>query len=113
VTPNTLVSSQFTIPVCLSSCQSPNLTLLQALNLKGGPGLCGAEEILLRAAVSALLNSCSVSYPLSTAQVIAEVNAALASCDRATILAEATRLDGFNNLGCPLGGPGTVSFRGN
>jgi hypothetical protein len=50
-----------------------------------------------------LLNSASgIGYPLSTAQVIAEVNAALASCDRNTILDEATRLDRFNNLGCPL-----------
>jgi hypothetical protein len=63
--------------------------------------------------VSALLNSCSVSYPLSTAAVISEVNTALASCDRNTILTEATRLDGFNNLPCPLGGPApaAVSFR--
>ncbi len=55
--------------------------------------------------ISALLNSCSVAYPLSTAQVISEVNTALASCDRATMITEATRLDGFNNLPCPLGGP--------
>jgi len=87
--------------------------LLQALSLKGGSTICGAQEILYRAGVAALLNSCSVSYPLSTAQVIAEVNTALASCDRATILAEATRLDAFNNLPCPLGGPApaAVSFR--
>jgi hypothetical protein len=63
--------------------------------------------------ISALLNACSVSYPLSTAQIISEVNTALASCNRSTVLTEAGRLDGFNNLGCPLGGPGSVSFRGN
>jgi hypothetical protein len=63
--------------------------------------------------VSALLNACSVSYPLTTAQIIAQVNAALASCDRTTILNEASQLNGFNNLPCPLGGPATVSFRSN
>jgi len=87
--------------------------LLQALSLKGGSTICGAQETLYRAAVAALLNACSVSYPLSTAQVIAEVNTALQSCDRSTVLNEAGRLDSFNNLGCPLGGPTTVSFRGN
>jgi len=54
----------------------------------------------MRAAAAAYLNSCFGGYPLSTAQVVAEVNTALATCDRATILAEATKLDGFNNLGC-------------
>ena len=36
-----------------------------------------------------------------------------AGSDGATILTEATRLDGFNNLPCPLGGPApaAVSFR--
>ncbi len=100
----TRISSVFTIPSCLSSCKPATLTLLQALSLQGGNSLCGAEEILLRAAAAALLNSCSVSYPLSTAQVISEVNTALASCNRATMLTEASRLDGFNNgsAGCPL-----------
>jgi hypothetical protein len=62
-----------------------NKTLLQALNFKGRSTLSGAEEILLRAAVAALLNSASagVDYQLTTAQVIAEVNAALAPrCNR-------------------------------
>ncbi len=79
-----------------------NVTLLQALSFQGGSSTKEAAQILLRAAVAALLNSTSVDYPLTTAQVIAEVNAALASGDRSTILAEATRLDTFNNLGCPL-----------
>jgi hypothetical protein len=52
-----------------------------------------------------LLNSSSstVDYPLTTAQVIAQVNAALATNDRGAILALATTLDGLNNQGsCPL-----------
>jgi hypothetical protein len=81
-----------------------NATLLEALSFGGGPGVEGASQILLRAAVAALLNSASpgVDYPLTTAQVIAQVNAALATGDRATILALAAELDRLNNLGCPL-----------
>jgi hypothetical protein len=81
-------------------------SLLDALQGGGGPGLAGAETILLRAAVAALLNAgnTNVSYPLTTADIISEVNAALATGDRDTILTLATRLDNFNNGpgGCPL-----------
>ena len=75
-------------------------TLLQALQFGGGPGVDGAERILLRAGVSALLNSTSslVNYPLTTAQVISQVSAALASNDRPTIIALAETLDAYNNL---------------
>jgi hypothetical protein len=81
-------------------------TLLDALQGGGGSGLLGAETILLRAAVAALLNSSngSISYPFTTAQIINAVNAALATGDRDTILALATILDNANNGigGCPL-----------
>jgi hypothetical protein len=43
-----------------------------------------------------------VQFPLSQADVIAQVNAALATGDRATMLALATQLDTLNNQGCPL-----------
>lgn len=104
-TPSQLVSSVFTgADPSLASA-----TLIQALAFKGGPGVVGAESILLRAAVAALLNSAdsSISYPLTTAQVIAQVNTALASGDRSTILALATLLDDDNNLGCPINAFGT------
>ena len=79
-------------------------TLLEALNYGGGSGLLGAQRILLRAGVAALLNASStgVDYTLDEAGVIAAVDAALASGDRATILAAAADLDADNNLGCPL-----------
>jgi hypothetical protein len=59
---------------------------------------------LLRAAVAALLNSAhpDVDYPLTTAQVITVVNAALASNSRVVMLNLANRLDADNNFGCPL-----------
>jgi hypothetical protein len=81
-----------------------NDTLLQALNYGGGPGVLGASRILLRAGVAALLNAASpdVAYSLTTAQVIAQVNGALASGDRATILSVASLLDTANNAGCPI-----------
>jgi hypothetical protein len=87
--------------------------MLQALSFSSGPTICDAQAKLYQMGVSALLNACSgsgVSYPLTTVQIIAEVNAALQSCDRTTILSEASRLNGFNNLPCPIGGPATVSF---
>ncbi len=81
-----------------------NSTLLQALNFGGGPGVQGAASILLRAAVAALLNAShpGVDSPRTPAQVIAEVNAALASGDRDTMLVLAATLDASNNLGCRL-----------
>jgi len=81
-----------------------NSTLRQALSFKGGSNITAAARILLRAGVAALLDSAhpDVNYPLTTAQVIAQVNAALASNNRITMLALASQLDAYNNLGCPL-----------
>jgi hypothetical protein len=77
-------------------------TLLQALSFQGGPTIQDAKDILLRIAAAAYLNSLSVDYPLSSADVVSMVNAALATNDRETILDLAETLDAENNLGCPL-----------
>lgn len=100
-TPSQTLESVFDVPDALGV---DTVSLKAALDFGGGSGTAGASRILLRAAVAALLNSASsdVDYPLTTAQVIAHVNAALASSDRSTILALATSLDNSNNLGCPL-----------
>lgn len=81
-----------------------NSTLHQALYFDGGSGLDGAAEILLRAAVAALLNAAhpGVDYPRTTGEVVAQVNSALASGNRDTMLTLAAQLDADNNLGCPL-----------
>jgi hypothetical protein len=81
-----------------------SVTLLAALDFEGGPTTADAAEVLLRQAVAALLSAASpdVDYPLTEAEIIAAVNAALASGDRDTILALAEELDTFNNLFCPL-----------
>ena len=79
-------------------------SLIEALSYKGGSGVQGAMRILLRTATAAVLNAAApgVDYSWTTAQVITAVNTALASNDRSTMLALASQLDGFNNLGCPL-----------
>lgn len=88
------------------------LTFLEALSAKGGPGADGAAEILARASAAAYLNAAheGVGYPWrrwtngkgGRPPLVATVNAAFASGDRATMLALASRLDTDNNLGCTL-----------
>lgn len=75
---------------------TPDITLEQALNLGGG----GLNK-LARHAVAALLSAAhpDVNYPLTLAQVIALVQSAISDPEP-----EATQLDTFNNLGCPLNG---------
>jgi len=79
-------------------------TLLDALNYQGGNDVTGGARIMLRAAVAALLNASnpSVAYSLRVNDVISQVNVALASKDRNTLLNLGSRLDRFNNAGCPL-----------
>jgi len=79
-------------------------TLLAALEFGGGAGVSGATQNLLRAAVAAVLNAASpgVAYPRSRASIVAAVNSAIASGNRAAMLALASALDADNNLGCPL-----------
>ncbi|MDF2773050.1 MAG: type sorting protein [Geminicoccaceae bacterium] len=98
---NQTLESVFDVPDGLGL---DNTTLHQALGFGGGPGTLGGAQILLRAAVAALLNAShpDVDYTMTTAEVIAAVNAALASNDRDTMLALAGALDEDNNLGCPI-----------
>ena len=81
-----------------------NYTLLQSLSFKGGPDNVGAAGILFRAATAAILNAghAEVDYYLTAAQIVAQVNAALATNNRQTILLLATELDTANNAGCEL-----------
>jgi hypothetical protein len=83
----------------------PDDTLLEALNYGGGPGVQGATQILLRAAVASLLNASSpdVSFPVSVGHVVNTTIDRIESQYRPTILTRATYFDSINNLGCPLG----------
>jgi hypothetical protein len=79
-------------------------TLHEALSFKGGSTLEGAAGNLLRAAVAGLLDAShpGVDYPRSAAQIIGDVNAALASNNREIMISLGSAIDKDNNLGCPL-----------
>jgi hypothetical protein len=104
----TLVGSVFDFSGAPSAVAAyADTTFEEALRLKGGSGLDGATQILLRAAVAATLNAAheGLGYPLRRGGadgIFAQVNAALASGDRQTMLDLARYLDSLNNLGCPL-----------
>lgn len=95
------LESVFDVP---NSLGMDNVTLLQALQGGGGPGVTGAAKILMRAATASLLNAShpSVDFGQSAAGVISSVNAALATLNRGTMLELAGSLDKANNQGCPL-----------
>lgn len=80
-----------------------NKTLLQALKFKGGPKKLGAARILLRHATAAVLNAShpGVSYPMTSSEIISNVNTALTG-SRGQMLNLKKTLDKNNNLGCPL-----------
>jgi hypothetical protein len=101
-TPSTKLKSVF----AFSGPVSQHTTLEQALDFGGGSGILGAQKNLFRQAVAALLNAQhpDVEYALTASEVVAMVNAALASNDRETMLELAEKLDRYNNKGCPLDG---------
>jgi hypothetical protein len=97
--PNAKISTVFS-----DSGPYGDVTLKNGLSLKGGNTIDGAKEILLRAAIAGLLDEAKFGdqYPYeSTAALIEDVNAALGSRDRQTIINLASTLDGYNNQYCP------------
>jgi hypothetical protein len=78
--------------------------LLQALSFRGGNSSDGAKQILLRAAVAAILNAGhpEINYPLEDTVIVNAVKQALQSGERVKMLDLAGDLDDENNLGCPL-----------
>jgi hypothetical protein len=78
---------------------SSTFTLLQAL-AQGGGGI----KALGRHSVAALLNAVSpnVDYPITSAQVISLVQAAVASGNANLIEATKNTLEKYNELGCPI-----------
>ncbi len=65
-----------------------NVRLIDALDFGGGPTNLDKAKILLRNAVAALLNSAKgqLTYAWTTAQVVSDVNAALATNDKDAML---------------------------
>ena len=92
----------------LKNTKYAKVTLRDALSYKGGSGVDGATQILLRAAAAAVLNAAheGVGYPYrrfrAPFEIVAQVNATLTSKDRQRMLTLASTLDAANNLGCPL-----------
>jgi len=102
---NDIVSDMFSEAANAPYAALGNASLHEGLSFQGGNSVAEKAEILLRAAIAAVLNADNpnVSYAFSSAQIIADVNAALASQDISTILSLASDLDDENNAGCPLG----------
>ena len=102
------IRSVFTVPTELLksglldiSAPAGEDTLIQGLGYRGGTTLSGSFQILMRAAIAALLNEAyyGIYYPgaTSTAALITEVNSVLATKSRSSYLALATTLDNWNN----------------
>ena len=88
-----------------SACPSLAATkLANALDGGGGPDFCDKVQILIRAAVAAVLNAAhpAVTYPRTVAEIVAAVNAAVGSGDPDVVIDLAGDLDAENNRGCPL-----------
>ncbi|NND72644.1 MAG: hypothetical protein HKN43_13790 [Rhodothermales bacterium] len=94
-----LVNDVFNAPVVFDG-----VTLLEALSLQGGDSFDEKVEILLRAATAALLNAGhpGVDYNLTPAQVITQVNDAIATGNNTAVTDLATQLDDWNNQGCDI-----------
>jgi hypothetical protein len=101
--PTTKLSSIFN----LGAFSGLDTTLQGALDnySSAGTTVQAAAQKLLWDATAALLNATynytgtTVGYPLTVSQIVSQVNSALASGDRATIIQEAMVLDIWNNLG--------------
>jgi uncharacterized repeat protein (TIGR01451 family) len=102
------IRSVFTVPTELLksglldiSAPAGEDTLIQGLGYRGGTTLSGSFQILMRAAIAALLNEAyyGIYYPgaTSTAALITEVNSVLATKSRTNYLALAALLDNWNN----------------
>ena len=89
-------------PVTDEEGSGADASLAETLGGGGGPGVGGAQRILLRAATAGLLNAqdAGVDYPLTEVEVIDSVNDVLATGDRGAILDLADELDEHNGLGC-------------
>jgi opacity protein-like surface antigen len=94
-----------------STVNFETMTSLQALNARGGSGLNGATQILLRAAVASYLNAdAALDFPLrrfapgvdGQPSMQSQIQKVLDSGSRSKIINYATYLDGLNNAGCPL-----------
>jgi cysteine-rich repeat protein len=103
-TPETLVGAVFDLPTDFASVGSS--TLLEALRFHGGPDPIDAARNLIKHATAALLNAThpDVDYMRAAADIIDDVNAAMATGDSHEMNTLKSALDDDNNSGCPLNG---------
>lgn len=81
----------------LNNVLMSNYSLVDGLNFQGGNDAGGKAQILLRAGIAGVLNassSFSGNYPLSVADIVSQVNSALASGNKTTMTNLATTIDG-------------------
>jgi hypothetical protein len=99
-TPNTTLGTVFQLGPFGSALG--NVQLTDALEFEGGNSNQEKAQILLRNAVAALLNSAKteIGYPWNTAEVVRDVNAALASTKDAMLSLE-KQYEAANKLGSP------------
>jgi hypothetical protein len=106
--PTNQTQSIFAIPGALLNSGNLDLdrngtrdTLMNGLNYRGGSGLNGGAQILMRAAIASLLNETyyGADFPpaSSPADLIAQVNAVLATQSRSEYVSFASLLDYWNN----------------
>jgi hypothetical protein len=100
--PDTKVTDVFDVPDCVAELRAA--TFLRALGFAGGPSLKAAAQGLVRSAVTAVLDAASdcVQYPACFGDVVTQVDAALASCNRGAMREVTAALEELNHLGCPL-----------
>ena len=107
-TPGQFIQDVFIVPSTLLKSGVLDLSkpngkdrLIDGLAYQGGSDLGGGFQILMRAAIAALLNEAyyGTYYPgaTSTTALIAQVNTVLATQDRASYIALASTLDFWNN----------------
>lgn len=80
-----------------SAYPAGDLTLMQALQGGGGPGVNGGARILARAAVCAYLNAHTTGSGIPPGDLVSAVDPAFASGDRGTMIDLAEALDDWNN----------------
>ena len=111
IDPYAKVSTIFTVPgnytLKISSKKNGttmklvDCTLLQGVGFLGDTSLSGGAQILLRAAIAAVLNASATNsgttYRYTVAEIQGLVNTALASQNRAKMITLAAELDGYNN----------------
>jgi hypothetical protein len=102
--PDNTLGSVFDIPGEFSSIAGDSL--IEALSYGGGPTDLDAAKLLLHHAVAAVLNAAhpDIDYPFSESGIIGDVNDALDSSDRGTMLGVKGTLSAGNELGCPING---------